>query len=112
MNYSGENDMSRSTTDKDFGRDVLESKGVSVVDLWAEWCGPCRVLGPTIDEIATERQGTLNVFKLDVDSNPETPSRYGIRGIPTLLFFKDGQLVDQLVGAHPKTRILKKIDQL
>ncbi len=102
----------RATTDKDFGRDVLEGKGVTVVDLWAEWCGPCRALGPTIDEIANERQGTLSVFKLDVDSNPETPSRFGIRGIPTLLFFKDGRLVDQLVGAHPKANILKKIDQL
>ena len=97
--------MSRITTDQSFETEVLKSKGLSIVDFWADWCGPCKVLGPTIDELARENEGRVNVFKLDVDSNPQTPSRYGIRGIPTVLFFKDGELVDQLVGAHPKDKI-------
>ena len=103
--------MSRATTDQTFSNDVLQSKGVSVVDLWAEWCAPCRKLGPTIDEIAREKEGSVHVFKLDVEANPQTPVKYGIRGVPTILFFKDGQLVDQLIGAHPKEKILRKIEQ-
>ena len=97
--------MSRATTDQTFESEVLESPGLSLVDFWAEWCGPCKALSPTIERLASEHAGRLNVFKLDVDANPETPARYGIRGIPTVLFFKDGRLVDQLVGAHPKDTI-------
>jgi thioredoxin 1 len=101
--------MSRVTTDGSFEKDVLQAPGLSLVDFWADWCGPCKALAPTIDELAREESGRLNVVKLDVDANPETAARYGIRGIPTLLFFKDGKLVDQLVGAHSKAKIEQTI---
>lgn len=101
--------MSRPTTDQGFEKDVLQTPGLSLVDFWAEWCGPCKVLGPTIDEIAQEQADAVQVFKLDVDANPETATRFHIRGIPTLLFFRDGKLVDQLVGAHSKQTILNTI---
>ncbi len=101
--------MSRTLTDQEFEREVLQSKGISIVDLWAEWCGPCKALSPTIDAIAKEHEGSVKVFKLDVDANPLTPGQYHVRGIPTVLVFKDGQLVDQLVGAHPKETILRTI---
>jgi thioredoxin 1 len=97
--------------DLDFSNQVLQSKGLSVVDFWAEWCGPCKVLGPTVDALAKEYEGKVKVYKMDVDSNPQTPTQYRIRGIPTLLFFKDGQLVDQLVGAQPKTAIVEVIQK-
>jgi len=103
--------LTRSLTDDQFDKEVLQSKGLTLVDFWAEWCGPCKVLGPTIDAIAREREGSLNVFKLDVDSNPDAPTRYHIRGIPTVLFFKDGKLVDQLVGALPREVFLKTIEK-
>ncbi len=101
--------MSRAVTDQAFENEVLQSQGLSLVDFWAEWCGPCKALSPTIEQLAQEHAGKVNVFKLDVDANPETPARYGIRGIPTVLFFKEGKLVDQLVGAHPKDTLAKTI---
>ncbi|MGE0614986.1 MAG: thioredoxin [Bacteriovoracia bacterium] len=97
--------MSQIATDKNFETDVLQASGLSLVDFWAEWCGPCKALAPTIDQIARERADSLRVFKLDVDANPDTAVRYGIRGIPALLLFKNGVVVDQLVGAHPKATI-------
>jgi len=103
--------MSRILTDDQFEKAVLQTPGLSLIDFWAEWCGPCKVLGPTIDLIAEERAKSLSVFKLDVDANPETPARFKIRGVPTLLFFKDGKLVDHLVGAHSKETISEIIEK-
>lgn len=92
-------------TDSNFDNDVLNSNVPVLVDFWAEWCGPCRALGPTIDELATEFAGKVKVMKMNVDENPGVPGKYRIRGIPTLIMFKGGQVVDQLVGAHPKATI-------
>lgn len=94
------------TTDGDFGKDVLNSDTPVLVDFWAEWCGPCRALAPKLEEIAAEYNGKLKVMKVDIDSNPDSPSTYGVRGVPTLILFKNGQQVDQIVGNHPKENIL------
>ncbi|MEK6580322.1 MAG: thioredoxin [Bdellovibrionota bacterium] len=99
------------TTDGNFDAEVLKASGVSLVDFWAEWCGPCRMLAPTIDAIADEFAGKLKVYKLNVDENPMTPSNYRIRGIPTVLIFKNGQAVDQLVGNNPKEVIVEAIQK-
>jgi thioredoxin 1 len=98
-------------TDDRFEKEVLQSPGLKLVDFWAEWCGPCRILAPTIDSLAQEYSGKVGVHKLDVDANPQTAAKYGIRGIPTVLFFKDGQLVDQVVGAQPKEVFVQKISK-
>jgi thioredoxin 1 len=82
-----------------------------VIDLWANWCGPCRSLGPKLEELNKENSATTEIVKLDVDENPETPSEYHVRGIPTVLFFKEGQLVDTLVGNQPKEQIQAVIDK-
>ena len=103
--------MSHVLTDDSFEKEVLSSPGLSLVDFWAEWCGPCKVLGPTIESIAHEYSGSVGVFKMDVDVNPETPARFNIRGIPTVLFFKNGQLVDQIVGTQPKEVFSKTIEK-
>jgi len=84
---------------------------VTLVDFWAEWCGPCRRLAPAVDAIATEYDGRAKVAKMNVDENPNVPGRFMIRGIPTLLIFKNGQLADQIVGLVPKEEITKKLDQ-
>ena len=97
-------------TDADFDRDVLRSEVPVLVDFWAEWCGPCRQMAPTIDVVASEYAGKLKVGKLDVDSNGSTAMRYNIRGIPTLLLFKEGRVVEQRVGAVGKSEVLKMID--
>jgi thioredoxin 1 len=101
--------MSRVLTDDAFEKEVLQAKGLSMVDFWADWCGPCKLLAPTIDALAREHEGSVQVFKLDVDANPRSAARFGIRGIPTVLFFKDGTLVDQLVGAQPREIFAKTI---
>ena len=92
-------------TDNNFDSDILKSDLPVLVDFWAEWCGPCRALGPTIDELAEQFQGKVKVYKMNEDENPNTPGILRIRGIPTLIMFKDGQVFDQLVGAHPKSTI-------
>lgn len=92
-------------TDQNFETEVMKSNVPVLVDFWAEWCGPCKALGPTIDELADQYAGKVKIAKVNVDENPNTPGRFRIRGIPTLLLFKGGQLVDQLVGAHPKNAI-------
>lgn len=97
-------------TDSNFEEEVEKSSDPVLVDFWAEWCGPCRMVGPIVDEIADEYDGKAKVGKVDVDSNPEISVKYGIRSIPALLIFKDGEVVDQIVGAVPKAQIKKQLD--
>ena len=97
-------------SDADFEAEVLKANGPVVVDFWAEWCGPCRMMAPTIDVVASEYAGKVKVGKLDVDSNGGTAMRYNIRGIPTLLLFKGGQVVEQRVGAVGKSEVQKMLE--
>jgi len=97
-------------TDSSFDQDVLRSDVPVLVDFWAEWCGPCRMMAPTIDTVASEYAGKIKVGKVDVDSNNNTAGRYNVRGIPTLLLFKGGQVVEQRVGAIGKSDVQKMID--
>ncbi|MGO9612593.1 MAG: thioredoxin [Dissulfurispiraceae bacterium] len=99
-------ELTASTWDKE----VLEFKGLVMVDFWAVWCGPCRIVAPTVEELAKEYAGKMKVGKLNTDENPDLASRYKIMGIPTIMFFKDGQKVDQIVGAVPKPQLKSKID--
>ena len=92
-------------SDATFDQEVLKSEQPVLVDFWAAWCGPCKALAPTVDEVATQYAGKLKVAKMDVDRNQATPMRYGIRGIPALLVFKDGKVADQIVGYVPKETI-------
>lgn len=96
-------------TDDNFDQEVLQAEGKVLVDMWAPWCGPCRMMAPVVDEIAAEYEGTLKVCKLDVDENPETAARYGVMSIPTLLVFENGQVVNKLIGFRPKRDILAEI---
>ncbi|MCP5361853.1 MAG: thioredoxin [Hyphomicrobiales bacterium] len=97
--------MAQETTDANFKQDVLESDTPVLVDFWAEWCGPCRQLSPLIDELSKEFDGKLKVVKVNIDHNPETPTQYGVRGIPTLIVFKDGKPAATKVGALPKSAL-------
>ena len=99
------------TTDK-FDEEVLKSDVPVVVDFWAVWCGPCKALGPTIDQIAQEYAGKVKVYKLDVQTEPAVASKYGVSSIPTLLMFKDGDVADRIVGLQPKGSITARIDAL
>ena len=96
-------------TDDSFEQEVLQSDTPIVLDLWAEWCAPCKRIAPILEDIAAEYDGQLKVAKLDVDNNPVTPPKYGILSIPTLLVFKDGQPVERIVGYMPKERLMDKI---
>ena len=95
----------KAVTDDSFKQDVLEAPGTVLVDFWAEWCGPCRMVGPILDELAKEYDGKLTVAKVNIDDNPMTPNEYSVRGIPTMLLFRDGKLVDTKVGAMPKGQL-------
>jgi thioredoxin 1 len=97
-------------SDSEFSKTVLESKQPVLVDFWAAWCGPCRMIAPFVEEIARDYAGRAIVAKMDTDANPQTPMKYGIMGIPTLIIFKDGKEVDRIVGAVPKAMITKKLD--
>jgi len=98
-------------TDANFDQEVLKSDQPVLIDFWAVWCGPCRALAPVVDEVAESYSGKVKVAKMNVDENPGTPGRYGIRGIPTLLIFKGGQVKEQIVGYVPKETIQKAIDK-
>lgn len=97
-------------TDKSFRSDVLESEKVVLVDFWAEWCGPCKSIAPVLEDIASQYEQKLTVAKIDIDENPETPGQYGVRGIPTLMLFKNGELAGTKVGSLPKSQLVSWID--
>jgi len=98
-------------TDGNFQSEVEQAAGLVLVDFWAEWCGPCRVIAPILDQIAVEYAGKLKITKMDVDANQQTPVRFNVRSIPSLLFFKGGKHVDTVVGAVPKAHLVGKITQ-
>ena len=98
--------------DSEFEQKVLKAEGTFLVDFWAEWCGPCRQIAPVLDEIAKEKAGKLTIAKVNIDENPNTPQKYGVRGIPTLLLIKNGQVVSTKVGSLPKSKLVEWIDSV
>ena len=117
-NFDGSNNtykyyiMALEATDSNFDELVLNSDKPVIVDFWAEWCGPCRMVGPIVEEVGVDYEGKAVVAKVDVDSNPGITAKYGIRNIPTILFFKNGEVADKQVGAVPKSTIVGKLDAL
>ena len=99
-------------TDTEFSQQVLESETPTLVDFWADWCGPCKMIAPVVEELAAEYDGQIGFAKLDVDANPNTAMQYGVRSIPTLLIFKGGEVADQVIGAVPKSVLKKKLDKV
>ena len=102
--------MALELTNDNFKEKVLENQGVAFVDFWAEWCGPCRLIGPVVEDLSKDYEGTATIGKLNVDDNREIAAQYGIMSIPTLLFFKNGEVVDKLVGVASKSDLKKKLD--
>jgi thioredoxin 1 len=98
-------------TDANFEEEVEKAEGLTIVDFWATWCGPCRMVAPILDQLATDYEGKVKITKLDVDANIKTGSRFNVRSIPTMLFFKGGKVVDQIIGAVPRTHIEQKLQQ-
>jgi thioredoxin 1 len=98
-------------TDADFATEIEKHPGLAMVDFWAVWCAPCQIIAPFVEQLATEYGGRLKVAKLDVDASPRTPARFNVRSIPSVLFFKDGALVDSVVGAVPKAHLTAKIER-
>jgi thioredoxin 1 len=99
------------TTDDNFEADVLQASGPVLVDFWAEWCGPCKQIAPALDDIATEMGAKVRVVKVNIDENPMTPSHFGVRGIPTLMLFKNGKVASTRVGALPKGKIVEWLEE-
>jgi len=99
-------------TEQNFDEALVANQGVLMVDFWAEWCGPCRAIAPVLDELVRGSAGRVSLAKVNVDENPGLAARYGIRSIPTILFVKDGKVVDQVIGAVPRTQLQKKLDSL
>ena len=102
--------MTKPVTDDSFETDVLKASGPVLVDFWAEWCGPCRTIGPILEELAKDKAGQVTVVKMNVDENPMTPSKFGIRGIPTLILFKNGEAAATKVGALPKQALYQWVE--
>ena len=96
----------KTVTDQSFASDVLGAEGPVLVDFWAEWCGPCRMIAPALEEISNDLADKVTVAKINIDDSPTTPARYGVRGIPTMMLFRDGQMASMKVGAMPKSKIL------
>ena len=99
-------------SDESFDVEVLKSDLPVLIDFWAPWCGPCRAIAPVVEELAKEYAGRLKVVKMNVDDNPQTPSRYGVRGIPNLIVFKGGEVKEQIIGAVPKAQLVKTVNQV
>ena len=99
-------------SDGSFEKDVLRADGPVLVDFWAEWCGPCKMIAPFLDDLATEMEGRLTVAKVNIDENPQTPQKYGIRGIPTMLLFKNGQVAATKIGASPKSKLYEWVESV
>lgn len=99
-------------TDSNFEEEILKADVPAMVDFWAEWCGPCKMVGPSVEELAKEYEGKVKIAKMDVDQNRETPAKFGIRNIPTLILFKDGQVVQTIIGAQPKSYLEEELKKL
>ena len=97
--------------DSNFEKEVLKSNILTLVDFWAEWCGPCKMIGPALEEISEEMKNDIRITKLNIDENPLTPQQYGVRGIPTLLLFKNGEVVSEKIGALPKAKLTEWISE-
>ena len=97
--------------DNNFEQEVLKSQSLTLVDFWAEWCGPCKMIGPALEEISEEMKNDIRITKLNIDENPSTPQQYGVRGIPTLLLFKNGEVVAEKIGALSKTKLTEWISE-
>ncbi len=102
----------KKTNDANFSNDVINSTLPAIVDFWAEWCGPCKIIGPILEEISEEKQNLLNIYKLNVDENPETAQKYNVRGIPTLIFFNKGEIIETKIGSLPKSALNEWIESL
>jgi thioredoxin 1 len=99
-------------TDSTFETEVLRSEGPVLVDFWAEWCGPCKMVAPLLEELAADRSGKLTVAKVNVDENPQAPTKYGVRSIPTMILFKNGKVADTKIGAVPKSKLYEWVDSM